>query len=170
MSNIITAQEFATYRDVGKKLDTNKIDECIKQAQTIDLYDVLNDFYFDLIENIDNEEYADLLSGSTFTVKGQSYIQAGLNSLLADYTYNRYMYSVNTNLTPFGAVTKLSNDSQPIDRNLLKDISKQTQIDASIKFQMIDKYLKNNSSRFPRYSTGNNENINTGSQRFTVIK
>ncbi|WP_067151048.1 DUF6712 family protein [Pseudotamlana agarivorans] len=170
MNNIITANEFATYRDVGKKIDTDKINECIKLAQSVDLYDVLNDFYFDLIENLNNQDYQDLLSGSTFTCNGSNYYQEGIKSLLSDYTYSRYVYSVNTNLTPFGAVTKFSQDSTPVDRNLLKDISKQTVIDASIKFEMIDKYLKSKSSLFPRYSSGNNPNINTNSQRFTVIK
>ncbi|KQC33405.1 hypothetical protein AAU57_08820 [Nonlabens sp. YIK11] len=169
-NNLITADEFASYRDIAKKPDKKKIDECITQAQTVDLYDVLNEFYFDLIENKDEESYQDLLNGSTFISNGRNYYHSGIKSLLADLTYGRYMYSVNVNMTPFGATQKLSQDSSPVDRNLLKDMAKQTQIDAAIKFQMIDKYLKENKILFPRYSSGDNPNINTHSQRFSVIK
>ncbi|MFI8379615.1 hypothetical protein [Leeuwenhoekiella sp. NPDC079379] len=169
-NQLITVQEFASFRDIGKKLDEAKINECIKQAQSTDLFDVLNDFFFDLVENKDSIQYQDLLSGSTFSVNNQSFSQAGIKSLLADYTYNRYMYSINTNFTPFGATQKYGQDSQPVDRNLLKDIAKQTQVDADIKFKMIDKYLKSNSSIFTRYQTGNNPDINTGSVRYSIIK
>jgi len=169
-NNLITAEEFATYRDIGKKLDNDKINECIRLAQTVDLYDVLNEFYFDLIENKDDETYQDLLDGSTFTSKGRNYFHSGIKSLLADLTFGRYMYSINVNMTPFGATQKFGQDSSPVDRNLLKDMAKQTQIDASIKFQMIDKYLKENKILFTRYSSGDNPNINTNSQRFSVIK
>ena len=170
MSNIITVDEFTIYRNVSKKIDEGKVNECIELAQTIDLYDALDDFYFDLIENLDNQDYQDLLSGSTFTVNNKVYRQAGIKSLLADYTYTRYLYQINTNHTPFGFQQKFTQDSQPVDRNLIKDMVKQTQIDTSIKFKMIDKYLKNNKEIFPRYSKGNNNDINTFSQRFTVIK
>lgn len=170
MNNIITPQEFSQFRNVSKKLDTDKINECIKLAQNIDLYDVLGEFYFDLLANLDNPDYADLLSGNTFIVNGENYYQSGLKSLIADYTYARYIYTINVNLTPFGATYKDSQDSQTIDRNMLKDLTKQTQIDASIKFKMIDKYLMVNKVKFPRYKNNNNPDINTFGQKFTIIK
>ncbi|WP_048331007.1 DUF6712 family protein [Bizionia psychrotolerans] len=170
MNNLITAQEFAAFRNISKKIDTSKVDESISLAQSVDLMDILGDFLFDVIENKDDVGYTDLMSGSTFTINNQNYIQAGLKSLIADLTYARYMYIINTNITPFGAQSKFTDDSQPVDRNFLKDITKQTQIDASIKFKMIDKYLRANSTTFTRYNKGNDSSINTFSQNYTVIK
>ncbi|MDP2686448.1 MAG: hypothetical protein Q8O62_04450 [Aequorivita sp.] len=170
MELLLNPTEFASYRDIGKKLDTAKINECIKLAQSVDLFDVMGDFYFDLLENKTNEDYENLFSGSTFIIDGKNFIQEGIKSLLADYTYARFIYKINTNITPFGATTKLSDNSEPIDRNLLKDLTKQTMIDADVKFRIIDKYLKANSTTFPRYRSGNNPNITTYSQRFTVVK
>lgn len=170
MNLLLTPAEFANYRDIGKKLDESKINECIKLAQSVDLYDVMGDFLFDIIENNGQPTYNELMTGSTFSINSQNFIQEGIKSLLADYTYARFIYKINTNITPFGAVVKLSTDSQPVDRNLLKDLVKQTMIDADIKFKSIDKYLKANSTTFSRYSSGNNPNINTFSQRFTVVK
>ncbi|OCK42529.1 hypothetical protein BA195_10155 [Tenacibaculum soleae] len=170
MNNIITAKEFAEYRNISKKIDEGKINECIKLAQSVDLFDVLNDFYFDLLQGVNEPEYNELMSGGTFTSEGKNYYQEGLKSLLADYTYSRYIYVINTNHTSFGYQQKYTEDSQPVDRNFIKDVVKQTQIDASIKFKMIDKYLQTNKAIFPRYSNNNNPDINTFGQRFTIIK
>jgi len=170
MINLITPTQFSEFRNISKKIDNSKVNESISLAQKVDLYDILNDFLFDVVENKDDVSYADLLSGSTFTINGENYIQEGLNSLLADLTYARYMYIINTNQTPFGLQSKYTDDSQPVDRNFIKDIVKQTQQDASVKFKMIDKYLCNNASTFSRYNKGNNSSINTFSQNYTVIK
>ena len=47
MTNLITAAEFASFRNISKKLDTGKIDEAIKLAQQSDLLDILGEFFFD---------------------------------------------------------------------------------------------------------------------------
>ncbi|WP_339875216.1 hypothetical protein [Olleya marilimosa] len=170
MSNkIITPQEFGSFRNISKKLDTEKINESIGLSQSVDLYDVLGDFYFDLISDLENPDYADLLSGCTFTSNNQTFIHDGLKSLLADYTYARFTYVMNVNYTPFGIQSKFTDDSSPVDRNIIKDIIKQTQIDANIKFKMIDKYLLANKGLFPRYKNNNNPDINTFGLRSTVI-
>lgn len=170
MNNIITPEEFATFKNISKKLDEDKINECIKLAQSVDLYDVLGEFYFDLITDLNAPQYADLLTGSTFTLNNKKYVQDGLKSLLSDFTYARYTYLINVNYTPFGLQSKYTDDSNQVDRNLIKDIVKQTQIDANIKFKFIDKYIRANSSIFTRYINNNNPDINTFGQRFTIIK
>lgn len=170
MNLILTPDEFKSYKDVGKKIDVDKINDCIMMAQNVDLYDILNDFIFDVIDNKDSAEYQDLLSGSAFTIDGKNYYQVGLKRLLADFTYSRFLYAINVNLTPYGAVSKVNENSTPVDRNILKDLAKQIVVDADIKFGLIDKYLKQNSSVFTRYKTGNNPSINTSTQRFSIIK
>jgi hypothetical protein len=46
----------------------------IEQAQLIDVKPLLGDrFYFDLINNLDNEKYQPLLDGCAFTYFGISY-------------------------------------------------------------------------------------------------
>jgi len=166
---LITAEEFSNYRNISKKQDTSKIDESIKEAQSVDLFDVLGSFLFDVITNKDNVVYADLMTGSTFTCDGESYIQEGIKSVLADYTYSRYLYKINTNHTPFGLQQKFTNNSQPVERNILKDMQKQTLVDANIKFRMIDKYLRENQTTFSRYCTGNDSTITSFSQKFSIL-
>lgn len=167
-TRIITSEDFKNFRNVSKKLNTDKIDECINLAQTVDLQDKLGDFYFDVLDNKDSATYADLMTGCTFTVGGESFTHEGIQSYLADLAYSRFLYVINTNQTPFGIVQKVTDDSQPLERNMIKDLVKQAQIDASIKFRIIDKYLKENASVFTRYKSGGTNDINTFSQYFWV--
>ena len=166
---LITVKEFTEFKNVGRKIDEPKIRECIELAQSVDMFDNLDEFYFDVLENKTSAAYRDLMVGSSFTVNGERFRHEGLKSLIADYTYARYLYIINANLTPFGATTKLTQDSKPLDRNILRDMVKQSQVDASVKFRMIDKYLRENEGTFPRYCKKNNSFINTYSQKFSTL-
>ena len=67
MANIITAIEFAGFRNISKKLDTPKIDESIGLAQQSDLIQILGDFYFDVVKNQLEVAWLPLMDGGTFT-------------------------------------------------------------------------------------------------------
>lgn len=168
MPNLITAAEFAALRNISKKIDTDKVDEAVELAENSDLNDILGDFFFDVVKNQAAENYADLMAGAEFTYEGENYIHKGIKALLADYTYARFIYMINVSLTPFGAVTKFSQDSQGVDRNTIKDLSKQAQVDASIKFRTIEKYILSKPEIFSRYCK--NKSGNTGFNSLRVSK
>ena len=169
MSNIITAIEFASFRNISQKLDTGKIDESISLAQQSDLLNILGDFYFDVVKNQSEGTYSDLMDGSTFTYNGYEYEHAGIKRLLADYSYSRFASGGNINFTPFGIHKKLSNDSEPIDRNTVKDISKQAQVDAGIKFKFIEYYILSEPTLFERYCNGKQQGTNFSTQKFSKL-
>ena len=173
MESIITVVEFQTFKHISKKVDTDRIEQAISFAQEIDLYDYLGDFLFDVVAalpaNGELDPYNDLLNGGSFTVEEKNYIHAGIKSLLADLTYVRYLNSSNVVDTPFGLVSKDANDSSPIDRGLIKDLASQAMRDADVKFSLINMFLEENASDFPRYSEGDNPNINTNRTRFEVL-
>lgn len=171
MNNIITIEQLKSYIDLGKKVDEDKINPILKQAQDVDLRDYLGmQFYFDVIANVDNENYQLLLSGGTFEHKGVTYYQEGLQAMLADLFMARYVLRINTNITPFGATTKLSTDSEPTDRGTLKDISQMHKEAAGSKWEIIKLYLEQNKALFPIYNSSPNT-IVTGERklRFRVI-
>lgn len=169
MANLITSTELKTLRDLGNKIDLSKADESIMLAQNSELYDVLGDFLFDVIDNATDPAWLDLMDGSTFTYNSLSYTHAGIKSLLADLAYSRYLQVININMTPFGAVTKSDDNSTPVDRTTLRDHALQARRDADIKWSLIKKYLETDKSTFSRYfSASNTENVTT-SQRWTAI-
>ncbi|MGD2113420.1 MAG: hypothetical protein PVG07_00095 [Acidobacteriota bacterium] len=153
MANLITATEFASFRNVSIKRDDAKIDEAISLAQQSDLLEILGEFYFDVIKNAAEASYSELMNGSEFEYNGESFEHAGIKKLLADYAYSRYIYMKPVNDTAFGFIVKETQDGTPVDRNYLKDMQKQAQVDAGVKFKFIELYILANTATFPRYCT-----------------
>lgn len=169
MANLITATEFATFRNISQKIDTAKIDEAVSLAQQSDLVEILGDFYFDVVKNALESEYAGLMNGSEFTYNGEEFIHAGIKKMLADYTYSRFVYMVNINPTPFGFQKKFTEDSEGIDRNTIKDLAKQAQVDAGIKFKFIEYYLLSKPETFARYCKNKGQGTSFFTQKFSKL-
>jgi hypothetical protein len=170
MPNIITPEQIQDYKDVGKKIDAEKMNPIISQAQDVDLRDYLGaTFYFDVLANLDNPTYQDLLSGGTFTKGTVTYYQEGIKALLADLFMSRFVMQINTNITPFGATTKIENNSEPTDRNTLKDIAQFNKEMAGSKWEIIKMYLDANQALFPNYNS-NVDTIATGERRLRFRK
>lgn len=169
MANIITSTEFATFRNISVKLDEGKIDEAIGLAQQSDLIEILGDFYFDVVKNQLEDDWLPLMNGSTFEYCEEEYVHAGIKRLLADYTYSRFVYMVNINATPFGFQKKFTNDSEGIDRNTIKDLAKQAQIDAGIKFKFIEYYIKSEPELFERYYKNKRQGTSFFTPKFSKL-
>lgn len=169
MTNLITAAEFATYRNISQKIDTAKVDEAVSLAQQSDLIEILGDFYFDVMKNALVEAWLPLMNGSEFEYNGEEYEHAGIKRLLADYTYSRFVYMVNINATPFGFQKKFTEDSEGIDRNTIKDLSKQAQVDAGIKFKFIEYYIKSEPELFSRYCKNKSQGTSFFTQKITKL-
>ena len=169
MTNLITPAEFAIYRDISKKLDEDKINEAISLAQQSDLLEILGDFYFDVTKNAAESEYADLMNGSVFTYCDLEYEHAGIKRLLGDYTYARHVYMANVNPTAFGFQEKFTDDSKGVDRNLIKDLAKQAQYDAGVKFKIIKLYLLSDPDTFSRFCEGQNPGTSFSHQRISKL-
>ena len=170
MTQLINIDELKLIKDIGNKPDVNKINPIILQAQDVDLRDYLGmKFYFDVIGNFENQTYQNLLSGSTFQVDGVSYYQEGLKAMLADLFMAKYILQINITFSPFGATQKLSQDSQPVDRNTLKDIAQMQSQRAGSKWEIIKLYLKTNRDLFPIYNSSA-DTIQTGEKRLRIRK
>ena len=171
MDKILNHTEFTAFKNIGKKYDEAKVEQCIADAHT-DLSETLGAFYFDVIKNITNTEYAVLLNGGEYTENGLELIHDGLKALVADYTYSRYLYEQNTNHSPFGMVVKNSQDSTPVDRNMIKDLVGQTNKLAARKWELIEGYLNANAEKFPVWKKCQNSPNNPTSfstARFTMF-
>lgn len=154
MNKIITATELKNYKDIGNKIDENKINPIIEQAQLTEVKDVLgSDFFFDVLANLDTPEYQDLLSGSTFTHNDVTYYQDGLKALTADYFMAKYVMMINANVTPFGVTVKQSNDSVPAERNSLKDLATLHLQMAGSRWEVIKLYLDSNTDLFTKWKS-----------------
>lgn len=169
MDLLITPTEFATFRNISKKIDSDKINEAISLAQQSDLTNILGDFIFDVIKNAEVTAWLPLMNGSEFECDGEDFEHAGIKRLLADYTHGRYVYVKNVEDTPFGIVTKSYQDGIPVERNTLRDLTKQDQVDAGIKFRLIEKYILTEPELFSRYCKNKNQGTGFNFQRFSKL-
>ncbi len=152
MTPLITPDDLKI-KDLGKRPDYDKITPIIAQAQDVELRDFLGmHFYFDVISHVDDPNYQDLLSGSTFTHEGIQFAHEGLKSMLVDLAYARLMGEIQVNITPFGATTKSSEDSEPTSQAALKDKAHQNRESAASKWEIIKLYLEANKAQFPAYN------------------
>jgi len=173
MNNLLTPEQIKNFKDIGNKIDENKIKPIIEQAQIVELKATLGDrFYFDVLVNKDNPDYAPLFSGCSFTYFDVNYYQDGLNALLADYFMSKYALQVNTNFTPFGATQKLTPDSELSERNSLKDISTQQLQLAGARWEIIHLYLNANPALFPNWKNNiyGSESATAGDRTFRFRK
>ena len=169
MANLITPAEFAEFRNISKRIDEDEINEAISLAQQSDLVNILGDFYFDVVKNKEEAAWSGLMNGSTFEYCNEEYEHAGIKRLLADYTHARYIYSKNVQDTAFGVVTKNYQDGVPVERNILRDLSKQDQIDAGIKFKFIEYYILSEPELFSRYCKNKNQGTAFNFQRLSKL-
>lgn len=144
MDNLITADEFFEMRDISNKRDGKKIEEYILLSEMGDFRKLLGKFYFVLKSKASEPEYSDLIDGSSFELDGVQYFHLGLKKVLADFVYSRYVLNRNVQDTPFGIVSKQTNNGNTTDRNTLRDLSRQAQIDAEDKFELVKMYMEGN--------------------------
>lgn len=168
---IINIEDIQAVKDLGKKPDNDKIIPIIRQAQD-DLREYLGaNFYFDVLQNLENSAYQNLLSGSTFNITGNAvqYYQEGLKPMLIDLFMARYISQININITPFGATIKQSTDSEPADRATLQDRSKEQIQMAGSKWEIIKLYLQQNKGLFKAYNI-TSDTISTGERKLRLRK
>lgn len=169
---MITPQELSKYRKISKKFNYDKIDECIDLAKT-DMREAIGDrLFFDVMSKMKEISYEPLMKGSDFDMNGVTFNHAGLKAMFADFVYARYLYMVNINHSPTGLTQKESENSSNIERNLIKDLVNQAQIDADKKWELIKMFLENNTETYPVWNNNTNTNsddVSIGQNRFTFL-
>lgn len=171
---LITSSEFADFRnDITKGWEKQiaKIERCIADAESVDLFDVMGSFYFDIVENATDPTYADLMNGVVFTgINNEKSKHIGIKAYLAGLAYSRYLTESSSVSTPFGMVNKLSQDSSPVDYNAIRDTRKELDRSLEIELKRIDLYLRSNLDIFPNYATGNDSNIHTNAVKTSTLR
>lgn len=169
MTNLITPQEFATYRNISQKLDESKINEAIGLAQQSDLLKTLGGFYFDVLKNSAHVDWTGLMNGEVFLYNDEEFEHMGVKKMLGDYTYARFAHTGNITPTPFGFQKKTTQDSEAVDRNTMKDLSAQAKVDAGIKFIFIEKYILSKPDLFSRYCKNNKQDTSFLTPKFSKL-
>jgi len=117
----------------------------ILSAQNVDVRPVIgNALMTDIIENYTEEKYKILLDGGTYSVDGTAYTFQGLKAAIACFAYARYLPSKQVVDTAFGAVTKVSEYSEPADPKILSTIISSKKSEGSAYLAECIDYIRNN--------------------------
>ena len=139
---IIDAADLANYKDISLHTPSARINEYIRDAQEQDLRLLLgNSFYFDVLANLNNPVYSDLLNGGDFTKDSCTWTQQGLKLVLVEFAWGRYTYFGVNNDTPFGNTVKLSDFSNTTESKDRRDMWEESKQRANSYFDVIRHYL-----------------------------
>ena len=111
----------------------------------------------EVIENLSEEKYKNLLCGSTFEYCGKKQKHFGLKRVLVYYAYGLYKYSGNYIDTAHGTVYKSVSDSVPVDDKILTKLRNEYFNLANEYWRNVEKYLCANKETFTEFDTCNCE-------------
>ena len=153
MNLLINSQDIREFKDISLHTTDARINEFIRDAQEQDLRPLLgNSFYFDILNNIDNEIYSELIEGSSFDKGNCTWTHQGLKMVLVEFFWGRYSYFGVHNDTPFGNTIKLSEFSKESESKDRRDIWEQCKQRANSYFDITRYYL--NDSDFEMWNNG----------------
>ena len=142
MQQIISKGDISIYKDLSNAVKNSKINQFILDAQMSDLSPLIGDlFFFDVMNNLTNPEYQELLNGCKFTFNGVEIEHLGLKRVLVEFAWGRYTYFGGFNDSPFGNVIKTTPHSTPTGNNDRRDIWKQSRQMANDYFKTVKYYL-----------------------------
>jgi hypothetical protein len=135
-------------------VDEILINQSISDAEILDLKPLLGEsLYNDLVTNVNSQKYIDLMRGKSYNYNSQTYISNSLESVLANFAYARYILFSSYVDTPFGLVTKNSQDSQGVSSQSKNMMSKSAEQTAYAYFASIKDYLNRNTEMYPLWQS-----------------
>jgi hypothetical protein len=174
MSYLITLADIQALKPISVNInETKALKPFILEAQEFDLKPFLGDaFYIALMTDFDASPslstYSDLFNGSTYTYNGETYQHEGIKNMLIYYAYARYINNAQTNVTPYGVVNKLTQDSEKVSEKTLARLVGQAVSGAKVYEQRVKEFLIRNLTSYPLYKCVTNNN-RTGGLRISAI-
>ena len=146
---LIDKTEIAKHREIARGVRDDKINPFIEDAELLDIKPLLgNALYFDLVKNLTDTKYVELLDGKEFDVNGITHKFTGLKKILSIFSDARYKLFGSYTDTAFGLVEKNHNDSTQVSHESKKNIySKNRQI-AYQYFEDVKLFLNNNKETY----------------------
>ena len=121
MQLLITRNDIAQYRQISKSPNTDKLNEMILDAQIQDLAPLLGEKLYNKIVSAP-QDHIELMEGSTYEYKGETYTNYGLKMVLSYFAYARHVMFSSITATPYSVVEKLNDTSRPADASSKKAI------------------------------------------------
>ncbi|MDA8956151.1 hypothetical protein N9H19_00840 [Flavobacteriales bacterium] len=120
--------------------DFNKF---IEQSQIFDFRElVCEDFFNDLFENMTDDKFVLLIDGGSYTFENKTYHFKGLKSVLAYFTYARFLMHSPVVSTSHGVVIKETPHSSPLSLAERKNYYNHHRANGGKLFEQVKKYIE----------------------------
>ena len=154
---IITLQDIQRLRPTAE-LDGTRWETFATEAQDQDLRPILGDgLYYDFMTKWFSTgdamytAYQELLNGKAYTYNGQSIYFDGLKPMVRYYTLARLVQNNQVNISRFGVVTKTTQQSQPTDPQVIRQVVNEMKSNAMTYKNQVDRFLLENQSTYDLY-------------------
>jgi hypothetical protein len=159
MKLLITQDTIKEFRPLSDGIPADRISFCIQEAQQFDLKRLLGDaLYVDFLLRFDNNgdskyaAYQDLLNGKSYTYGNISIEHPGLIGYMVYSTLVRLYNNNQINVTPYGLVQKVGDQSTPLDAKAIAIAVAELRSNALALQVDIVKYLTTNGTLYPLYA------------------
>jgi hypothetical protein len=154
---LITLSDIQALRPTAE-LDGVRWEPFCRESQDLDLRPILGDsLFYDFMTKFYQTGdpsyaiYQTLLNGTNYTYSGQDIYYDGFKPFVVYSTLARFVQNNPVNITRFGVVTKVVNQSQPVDPQVLRQVTNEYKSNAKSYENQIRQYLDNNQTTYTMY-------------------
>jgi len=138
--------------------NSDEFDVFIREAQDFDLKPLLlEDFYYELMEKKDQEEWKLLIDGGQYVYNGKPRSFRGLGDVLAYFSYARFYRKSGNVSTSHGLVNKTSPHSVPLTTEEKNNMYYKYKKDANIIFEDFRIFMDRKSIDYPSWNMHNQD-------------
>lgn len=160
--NFLTIQDFNCIGNLAKHCDPNKLCIAIEEAKNFDIIPLFCfDFFNDILENWQSEEYSTLINGGAFeTCNKKTDYNHGIKRVWVYFAYARYLMINRLNDTSNGMVSKTNEFSIPTPLTEITDFANKYRAMGVEAYKSAKNYLCRNRQKFPKFNAKDCENCN----------
>ena len=169
---LITLNDLKYLRPTAE-LDGVRYEPYCLEAQDQDLRPILGDgLFYDLMTEFQDTgdsmyaAYQELINGKSYSYNGQTIYFDGIKPMLGYFTLARLVQNHSTNITRFGVVSKVVQQSTPVDPQVLRQVVNELKSNAQTYINQVKQFLLANQTTYTLY-IGSDTNRQTG---FRILK
>ena len=147
----------ASKLQVAIGFDAENFNTYVREAQLFDFKTIVREeFFMDVLANKDDPKWKLLIEGGEYEFKGRTYQFEGVATILAYFSYARFVMSSSAVSTSFGMVVKTNPNSQPLGLEERKNFYYKKNAEAGLLFNDFKSFVERNLIDYPSW----NEQLN----------
>jgi hypothetical protein len=170
---LIDKEFVASKLQVAIGFDAENFKTYVREAQLFDFKTMVREeFFMDILANKDDTKWKLLIDGGEYEFKGRNYQFEGIATILAYFSYARFVMSSSAVSTSFGMVVKTNPNSQPLGLEERKNFYYKKKAEAGLLFNDFKSFVERNLIDYPSWNEqlNNFESTNTKTFKTSIIQ